>query len=100
MIDRYLFVYLKDEGYTERKPTDGMSIHLDRGTDQSSNKQILHGKEMGKNDCAMENLQFNTSIKGSLSVLPCLSLSVPVCLSNISPSAPLHCKVTFSLRAM
>ena len=36
----------------------------------------------------------------SLSVLPCLSLSVPVCLSNISSSASLHCKVTFSLQAM
>ena len=76
-----------------------MSIHLDRGTDQSSNKQILHGKEMGKNDCAMENLQFNTSIKGSLSVLPYLSLSVPVCLSTIISTAPLHNDITFYLPA-
>ena len=48
----------------------------------------------------MKDLHFNTSIKGSPSVLSCLSLLVPVCLSIISPSAPLHCKVTFSLQAM
>ena len=47
----------------------------------------------------MENLHFNTSIKGFLSVLPYLSLSVPVCLSTIISIAPLHCDVTFYLPA-
>ena len=49
--------------------------------------------------CLMENLHFNTSWNGSLSVQTCLSPSVPVCLSTNSLTTPLHCDVTFSLRA-
>ena len=48
--------------------------------------------------CLMENHHFNTSWNGSLSVQTCLSLSVPVCLSTISSTTPLHCDVTFLLR--
>ena len=49
--------------------------------------------------CLMENLHSNTSSNGSLSVQTCLFLSVPVCLSTINSTTPLHCDVNFSLRA-